>query len=189
VDAASLSPELVIAQTVRWLELAVIGLNFCPFAKAVHQKNRIRFVVTDTTQQVQLLETLKAELDHLQTTPIEQTETTLLIHPHALQSFSDFSEFLHVVDLELTIWDHRGEFQIASFHPDYRFSHVTDDHIGNITNRAPYPTLHILRETSVTRATEAIPDVESILSRNLESASNLGASDWHKLMQRVMSGD
>jgi uncharacterized protein len=189
MDDAALSQELVIAQTVRWLELAVIGLNFCPFANAVYQKNRIRFAVTDTTGQGQLLELLKAELDYLQATPIEQTETSLLIHPHALREFADFSEFLNVVELELTIWGHRGEFQIASFHPDYRFAHVSADHIGNITNRSPYPMLHILRESSVTRATDAIPNVESILSKNLQSASSLGEIGWRKLMHRVMCGD
>ncbi len=183
------SSDLVIAQTVRWLELAVVGLNFCPFAKAVHRQNRIRYVVTQVTNNEALLEILQEEIKHLQATPIEQTETTLLIHPMVLQSFPDFSEFLHLMDLELTIWGYRGEFQIASFHPDYQFAKVSADHIGNITNRAPFPTLHVLREASVSRANEQLPDVDAILSRNLQTATHLGADQWRALVQRIKSGD
>jgi hypothetical protein len=32
----------VVTATVQWLERAVIGLNLCPFAKAVHVKKQIR---------------------------------------------------------------------------------------------------------------------------------------------------
>ena len=33
---------LAIADTRQWLERAVIGLNLCPFAKAVHVKGQIQ---------------------------------------------------------------------------------------------------------------------------------------------------
>ena len=36
-----------IAATRRWLERAVIGLNLCPFAKAVYVKQQVRFVLSD----------------------------------------------------------------------------------------------------------------------------------------------
>ena len=48
-----------IADTRRWLDRAVIGLNLCPFAKAVVAKDQVRFVLSDATDPAQLL----AELD------------------------------------------------------------------------------------------------------------------------------
>ena len=36
--------------TRRWLERAVIGLNLCPFAKAVHVKGQIHYAVSRATQ-------------------------------------------------------------------------------------------------------------------------------------------
>ena len=39
--------EIIIAETRAWVNRAVIGLNLCPFAKAVEIKNQIRYVVTD----------------------------------------------------------------------------------------------------------------------------------------------
>ena len=35
-DLQAYPTDLVIEDTRRWLEKAVIGLNLCPFAKAVH---------------------------------------------------------------------------------------------------------------------------------------------------------
>ena len=47
-----------IADTRLWLERAVIGLNLCPFAKAVVVKDQVRFVLSDATTPEALLEEL-----------------------------------------------------------------------------------------------------------------------------------
>ena len=51
-----------IADTRLWLERAVIGLNLCPFAKAVLVKDQVRFVLSDATTPEALLEQLGEEL-------------------------------------------------------------------------------------------------------------------------------
>jgi hypothetical protein len=76
-----------------------------------------------------------------------------------------------------------GVLQVASFHPDYRFADAGADDIGNYTNRSPYPTLHLLREDSVTRAVEAYPDPDVIIGRNLRTLEGLGHEGWRKLFE------
>ena len=171
----------VLAATRRWLERAVIGLNLCPFAKAVYVKEQVRFVVSDATTPEALLEQLAEELLLLRDTPPEQTDTTLLIHPQVLGDFLDFNDFLDNADAAVEALDLAGVLQVASFHPDYRFAGTADDDIGNYTNRAPYPTLHLIREASIDRAVEAFPDADVIVQRNLSTLEKLGHEGWDRL--------
>jgi uncharacterized protein len=171
----------IIAATVQWLERAVIDLNLCPFAKAVHVKKQIRYVVSAATTAEALLEDLMRELELLAETPAEKIETTLLIHPFALVDFLDQNDFLDLADATLAELDLSGEIQIASFHPQYQFAGTQSDDIENYTNRSPYPTLHLLREASVTDAVEAFPDASKIFNKNIETLRNLGHKGWSEL--------
>jgi hypothetical protein len=179
------SPELdhdaVITATEEWLEKAVIGLNLCPFAKAVHVKKQIRYVVSDATTPEALLEQLMDELQHLSDTDAEQVDTTLLIHPWVLEDFEDYNEFLDVADAALEDMQLDGELQVASFHPQYQFADTAPDDITNYTNRSPYPILHLLREDSVDRAVEAFPEAGEIFEKNMETMEQLGHEGWDKL--------
>lgn len=171
----------VIAATQEWLEKAVIGLNLCPFAKAVHVKRQIRYVVTDAASEETLLVDLLQELELLYDADPEQVETTLLIHPYVLTDFLDYNDFLDVADAAVSELGLNGEIQVASFHPDYQFADAAFDDVENCSNRAPYPTLHLLRETSVARAVEAFPDAGKIYERNIQTLRQLGREGWKKL--------
>ena len=144
-----------IAETRRWLERAVIGLNLCPFAKAVHARGQVRYVLSDTDDPRDLLEQLGEELLFLRDAPAAEVDTTLLVHPHALQDFLDYNDFLDEADALVAQLGLEGTLQVASFHPDYQFAGTVPEDVTNFTNRAPYPTLHLLREDSVARAGEA----------------------------------
>jgi hypothetical protein len=171
----------VIAATQLWLEKAVIGLNLCPFAKAVHVKKQIRYVVSAATTADALLEELMAELRKLQDTSPEEIDTTLLIHPHVLTDFLDFNDFLDTVDIAVAEPEFGDEFQVASLHPQYQFAGTAVDDIENYSNRSPYPTLHLLREASVDRAVDAFPDADQIPDTNIEMLKQLGHEGWAKL--------
>ena len=158
-----------IAATRRWLEYAVSGLNLCPFAKAVHAKGQVRYVLSDADTSDALLAQLGEELLHLRDTPPEQVDTTLLIHPRVLQDFLDYNDFLEAADALVAELDLEGVLQVASFHPQYQFAGTLPDDIENCTNRSPYPTLHLLREDSVTRAVAAYPDPDAIIDRNIQT--------------------
>ena len=173
--------DAIVVATRNWLERAVIGLNLCPFAKSVYVKEQVRYVVSNATAPEQLLETLMDELQHLSDTSPEQVDTTLLIHPFVLTDFEDYNEFLDVADAALEDMQLEGELQVASFHPDYQFAETDRNDISNYTNRAPYPTLHLLREDSIARAVEAFPQAEAIFEKNIETMEALGHDGWDKL--------
>lgn len=177
-----MNQQEIIAKTQHWLETAVIGLNLCPFAKAVVVKQQVRYVVSEATEPAQLLEELQRELEHLAEANPEKLDTTLLIHPAVLQDFYDYNDFLDVADSLLEDLDLDGILQIASFHPDYQFADSMPDDIENYSNRAPYPCLHLLREDSIERAVEAVPDAANIYERNMQTLRELGLEGWQKLM-------
>ena len=177
-----LDHEVVVAETVHWLEKAVIGLNLCPFAKAVHIKKQVRYVVSEATTPEALLEQLMEELEHLAEADPEKIDTTLIIHPYVLKDFEDYNEFLDVADAALEDMDLDGILQVASFHPDYQFADTDKNDIENYTNRTPYPTLHLLREESIDRAVEAFPEASEIFEKNMDTIRALGHDGWDKLM-------
>lgn len=179
---AALDEARVLADTRRWLERAVIGLNLCPFAKAVYVKEQVRFVASDATTPEQLLEQLGEELVLLRDTPAEQVDTTLLVHPLVLGDFLDYNDFLDQADALVEALELDGVLQVASFHPDYQFADSRPDDIENYSNRAPYPTLHLLREDSVARAVEAYPDPDVIVERNYATLRKLGHEGWRRLL-------
>lgn len=173
--------ERVVAHTRRWLERAVIGLNLCPFAKAVHAKGQLHYAVSAATGWRELDADLARELDDLvRADPLER-ETTLLIVPGCLDEFVEFSAYLQQAGRVLESLGLVGEIQIASFHPRYQFSDAEQDDIGNCSNRAPYPTLHLLREESIDRAVQAFPQSASIYEANLETLRRLGDAGWKAL--------
>jgi hypothetical protein len=171
-----------IAVTRRWLDRAVIGLNLCPFAKAVTARQQVRFVLSEATTPDALLEELGAELMLLQQADPEQVDTTLIIHPQVLGDFLDYNDFLELADALVAELDLEGELQVASFHPEYQFAGTDPDDVGNCTNRSPYPTLHLLREASVERAVAAYPDPAVIVERNIETLQKLGIEGWRRLL-------
>ncbi len=175
------SQAIAIADTLRWLERAVIGLNLCPFAKGPHIKGQIHCAVSEAKSLEGLRDELIEQLQALQALPAEERETTLLIVPHMLRDFLDFNDFLDEADAVLQDLDMEGEFQVASFHPDFQFADTEPDDITNHTNRSPYPTLHLIREASIDRAVEAFPQAEMIYEANMATMEKLGHEGWKKL--------
>jgi hypothetical protein len=171
----------IIADTQHWLERAVIGLNLCPFAKSVFVKKQVRYALTAADTADELLAELENELTRLANTEPADLDTTLLIHPQAMSDFLDYHFFLGEVDALNRNLGFDGIFQIASLHPQYEFAGSEPDDIANFTNRSPYPTLHLLRESSIDRAVAAFPDAASIFERNIETMERLGHEGWKKL--------
>jgi hypothetical protein len=175
------SDEDVVALTQAWLEQAVIGLNLCPFAKAVHVKQQIRYKVSHATEWDALSLELEQELELLAQADPEQVDTTLLIIPLALTDFLEYNDFLDWADRILERLELDGELQIASFHPAYQFADAQPDDIENYSNRSPFPILHLLRESSIDRAVAAYPDASAIFEKNMATLHKLGLSGWNAL--------
>lgn len=171
-----------IEATRHWLDKVVVGLNLCPFAGSPWREERVRLVVSEARTQQQLAEDLADALDALQAAEPDECETTLLIHPHVLDDFLDYNDFLEIADRLLESMELDGTIQVASFHPDYQFADTTPDDPANCTNRSPYPMLHLLREASIEAVTAKLSDPDAIYERNVETLRKLGVDGWKALM-------
>ena len=180
-----LSNDDLILAVRRWVETVVIDLNLCPFAKRELIANRVRFVVVDAVTEEQLLEALATELALLgQTIDIE---TTLVIHPNVLNDFLHYNQFLDSADRLLLRLQLEGEFQIASFHPEYQFAGTEPEDAENFTNRSPYPILHLLRESSLEKVIANTPDVDQVPLRNIETMNRVGAETLRSTLQSCLA--
>ena len=171
----------VAAATRTWLERAVIGLQLCPFARAVYVNEQVRYAVSDASTTEALREVLERELRTLAQTDPSVIDTTLLIHPQVLTDFLDYNDFLDIAEQTVEALELEGVVQIASFHPAYQFAGTARGDVTNFTNRSPYPMLHLLREASVSRAVEAFPDAPNIYQRNIDTMRRLGTTGWAAL--------
>ena len=141
----------------------------------------MRLVVSHARHADDLLEELDRELDLLVATPVEELETTLLIHASLFEEFLDFNDFLEIAEGVVDEHGLDGVIQLASFHPQFQFEGTEPDDMGNFTNRAPFAILHLLREESVGRAVETYPDVDTIYQNNIQTMQKLGHEGWKTL--------
>jgi hypothetical protein len=153
-------------EVILWLNSVVIGLSLCPFAGRPTGENRVRFQVSDSCLEEGVLADLIAEMERLDQTPVAELETTLLILPNALQDFFDYTQFLIWAQSQLKRQGWQGVYQLASFHPNYCFAGADPADDENLTNRSPYPIIHIIREASLAKAVEYFEGVEDIPERN-----------------------
>ena len=173
-----------IAATRRWIESVVIGLNLCPFARRVFDADKIRYSVTEARDAEELRAALAEELLRLVGIPRTEIETAILIHPHVLNGFLDYNDFLADADELLEELDLTGVIQIASFHPEYRFADTEPGDVTNFTNRSPYPMLHLLREESVSEVANDPRILEDIPGRNIATLRRLGRAGIEALLKR-----
>ena len=171
----------IVDDTRGWLERAVIGLNLCPFAKAVYVKGQIHYAVCAAVELADVLGQLADELKTLVALDADLRDTTLLIMSNCLHEFLDFNDFLLRANALLRKLRLDGVVQIASFHPRFQFADAAQDDIANFSNRSPYPMLHLLREASVERAVAAFPQAEAIIEKNIQTLTALGAHGWAAL--------
>jgi hypothetical protein len=179
------TPEQAIAATRAWVERAVIGLNLCPFAKAVQARGQIRYVASDDEHPEDLLNTLVEELQFLARADPQAIDTTLIVHPRVLTDFLEYNDFLEIADQAVEELGLEGVLQIASFHPQYQFEGTSPEDVGNASNRSPYPTLHLLREASVDRAVDAFPEAERIYEANIETLQRIGPEGWAEIQAQI----
>lgn len=178
MPASAVEVESAVRQ---WLERIVIDLGLCPFAARPFQENRVRICVSTAADEVELLTELQLELTRLSETPVRELETTIIAIPAMLADFSDYNDFLDRVDDLLREFEWDGEFQVASFHPQYQFADTQPNDAENLTNRAPYPLLHLLREASVETALNSHPDPDRIPQDNIERMRALSTAQRREL--------
>ncbi len=170
----------LITATQTWLKTIIIDYSLCPFAKRELDRGSIYFSVNHETDIERCLLDLLSEFERLNTD--DGIETSLLIYAEAFKDFDDYLDFLELAEAVLSDQDYEGIYQLASFHPDYRFEGAPKDDPANYTNRSPYPMIHILRETSLEKAIDSYPNPEQIPERNIELMRELGIAKVQSLL-------
>ena len=170
----------IIAQTRNWIKVTVIGCNFCPFAAREVKQNSVRYEVAYagsaiTARQAFLNECIRLDKD-------SSIGTTLLIFPDTYAVFADYLKLVRVAEEVIRRKGYEGVYQVAGFHPLYRFADALPDDAANYTNRSVYPMLHLLRESSIHKAIANYPNPEGIPARNIEFARRKGEA-YMKLLR------
>lgn len=168
------SHTIIAAQMQTWITRVVVGLNLCPFARKPLENNQVRITVSNAHNTAALLEDLHAELSLLESKPASEIETTVIAISEMLGDFADYNDFLDLAEGLLDRFGWEGQFQIASFHPDYQFDGTGAEDAENYTNRSPWPALHLLREDSLEQAVDSHPDPEQIPDRNIAAMNAMG---------------
>lgn len=166
---------------VLWLNSVVIGLNLCPFSGRPMRENRVRLFVSEAVTEEDILIDLAEEMALLDKTPAVEIETTLIIIPSALQDFFNYTQCLQWAQSALKRQGWLGVYQLASFHPHYCFAGAEPDDDENLTNRSPYPIIHIIREASLAKALEYYEGVDEIPGRNKSCVESLSNEQKQKL--------
>ena len=174
-------PDTAVADTRRWLERAVVGLNLCPFAKAVLVKQQVHIAVSEADEAKAMLDDFARELDALLALEVRVRDTTLLVLPNGMSDFYSFNDLAGRAERLVRKRGLEGVVQVAHFHPHFVFAGTEEDDITNCTNRAPWPTLHLLREESMDRAVAAFPDAAAIYETNMQTLRDLGPEGWEAL--------
>lgn len=178
------SKATMITHTRHWVKDVIVKYNICPFARKEVERGSIKYVVSDATDNTSTLQSLLMECQFLDAH--SDIETTLFIMP---QGYEGFYGFLDIVDLANELLDlqgYEGVYQLANFHPDYCFAGELQNEPSNYTNRSPYPTLHIIRETSMAFAIDNHPDVDAIPERNIEFSNKKGNAFFADLLASCM---
>lgn len=183
-----MTPDACEAQLRCWVERLVVGERLCPFAAAPLRAGRVRFAVCEATDDDAIFRCFLQELQRLLDSDEKVLETTLLTVPEALAAFDDYLDMLGYLESVLEELGLASDFQIASFHPDYRFAGEDEEDSSHYTNRAPYPMFHLLRQSSITRALATWDAPEQIPERNRARVRELGKEKLQALLAACRKG-
>ncbi len=175
---------MYIQQTTQWIQSIVIALNLCPFAKREMDNHSARIEVSAATEFNVGIADFISEIDHLNLNPT--IGTSLLLFPHFLSDFYDYLDFVALANKTLAQAENQGVYQLATFHPAYRFHGTKADDVTNYTNRAPYPMLHILREDMLDRAIAYYGDTKAIPENNIRLMRDLGLAEITRRLEPCM---
>ena len=176
--------KTVIQQTKNWVEEIVIGLNLCPFASRPFQNETIEYIVNSGDSIERHLQQLADCFTHLDSSA--EIETSLLIYPDAYQQFDDYLELLDFANQLLDDLDYTGIYQVASFHPLYRFEGSAEDDASNYSNRSPYPMLHLIRESDLEKAITNYPDIEQVPENNIKKLREIGYKEMQDKLKKLV---
>lgn len=160
-------------QVWQWLDDVVIGLNLCPFAKKPRVNQQIQVTVCQATNHEELITDFMKELEFIRDVDPNNTDTSVFVIANMLQDFDEYLDYLNLANMTVSQYGLEGEFQLASFHPNYQFEGTDKQDQENLTNTSPYPIIHIIREATVEKVLKHYPNPEDIPDNNIRCVENL----------------
>jgi len=182
-----LDDKQMIQQSKNWINDFIIAHNICPFAEQVVTNQSIDLDVINDSDYEECLVQLIQKLIVLDEN--KKIETALMIFPEAVKDFDDYLEFLAIANQLIEDQGFDDDYQLASFHPDYCFEGEATDDAANFTNRAPWPMLHLIRQSSIDKGLEFYKHPEQIPENNIKLTRELGYDFLNDLRQRCMRID
>jgi len=172
------SKNKILCDTQKWIKEFIIGYDICPFAKSI-PKNQLKYIIEPTEDLLQILQNIKQECNNLETN--HEIETSLIIYPNVSKDFELFLDDFYACEQLLEDLDLSDIFQLVVFHPKFVFDQSEPNDPANFTNRSPYPMIHILRESSVSKAVDHHPDIENVPLMNMKKLQTRSYEFWEKL--------
>jgi hypothetical protein len=166
-----------------WIQKVVIGLNFCPFAAKPFHLDKIVYLVHNEQDILMYIKQFYAALRELQEEPADVIETAFIIYPQSFLDFDDYLSFVSLLQNFLEKNQFEDDFQLASFHPDYQFEGSQPNDLSNVTNRSPFPLIHIIRSESVQQARLLYGDTYNIPEKNIANLRTLGVNGWNSFCE------
>ncbi|MCY0965730.1 DUF1415 domain-containing protein [Parathalassolituus penaei] len=169
--------------TREWVSRLVVGEGLCPFAHPVMQQLRIEVCELEDLNRVtaRFMELLGEVAD----ADPAQLPTALFVAPNVTPDFDEYWNWAMICDELLFQMGYEGQLQVATFHPNYRFEGEAPDDASNLTNRSPFPMLHIIREADIEKALESVEFPERIPERNQRHMRRLGTDGLLALMPEL----
>ena len=159
----------------------VVGLNLCPFSHRVIAQDQVYYAICDANTDAQLKQFYVDELQRLLRADENDFATSLLMFPKGLTVFDDYLDLFDWFTQLLEQAELTEHVQLASFHPQYQFAGVAADDLSHFTNRSPYPTIHLLRQSQMTKALAHVVDPEQIYEDNIKTLNKLGRQQVESL--------
>jgi hypothetical protein len=183
MTAMNLNEQNEVLATKEWIDEIIIALNICPFAKKEFVNNTIHYQLSKNDQVKKSLYEIVEQCRYLQ--EHLEIETTLIVYSDGFRSFERYLDLVDYANELIVDSGFEGIFQIASMHPEYCFDGDDYDDASNFTNRSPYPIIHIIRETSMSRVLSVYNEPEKIPENNIKLTQKKGADFFQKVLSRI----
>lgn len=186
LHASAESDDEIETKTNKWIDNVVIGLNMCPFAEKTRSQEKLFMTIVRADDVEEILAVVLYESILRK----DDAGTTVVVCPElSPNNFMAFYDVVAMAEEMLLDQDLDGIIQIAPFHPLFEFQGSGKDGVDNLTNRSPYPILHVLREAEVSKAVKKLDgDSSKVWNRNILFLESMQEKYGRAKVNKIMSG-
>lgn len=181
-----LHPNSSLQELESWLDDVIIGLDLCPWARPVRERQQIKLLISQGASPKAMAEVFAHEM-HSFLSPISHA-TVLIGFPRWVIPFPIYWDLVCHLEDNLAAGKLAEHAQLVAFHPGFLFQGTPQESLAHWVNRAPFPVLQLLRPEDVARALEGDREKARALSaRNEKKISRLTEQQRHQLFPWLFS--